>query len=326
MSNKQYNFIAPLEYLKIAGWLGSDWIIAADLKLSTSITIAKKIVNAPFRSSIGEIKSNAIVSGNPFLFATAAYPLEDDSPEAQMNLLNSRLQIAIVFCTILWLIKDNSVNFGQGVLQYPYKASGSRPMISTNSWIAKYTTSDGQLRVTKFSKEEIQEVFKMYRSFYGPVSIADISPSLTPGTVGAIDRLSRAFFYLQAARAMQDFPLKVTNYCTCFEALVSTNNVELTHQVAERVAVLIGKESSDALKIYHNIKKAYGTRSKLVHGAELKDSVEQYRIQSENCDDYLRRTLTAIISNQDTVNLFVRGSTTDIDEFFLKRLLQVNDL
>lgn len=322
MAAEQYSFIAPLEFLKIDGRLGSEWTIAADLKLSTSITIAKKIVNSPLTRQIGEIEANTILDGSPFLFTTSDYPLEDSSCEAQMNLLNARLQIAITLCNLLWLLKDNSVNFGQGVLQYPYERSGSPSRISTNSWIAKYHTADGELKVTKFTKAELRKAISMHRSLYGSMASDNISVGLTPGTAGRIDRLSRAFFFLQGARAMRDLPQKVANYCICFEALVSTSHTEIIHQVAERVAILIGEDSADALEIYRNIKKAYDTRSKLLHGAELRPNQDQYKTQSINCDNYLRRLLYVVITMKDVAQALA-GDQEVVNQFFLEELLHV---
>ena len=325
MSAQQYSFVTPLECLKVDGHLGSAWTISADLKISKSKAVAKNLISPLVRRKIGDLEADAILAGTPFLFTTSDYPLQDSSSEAQMDLLNARLQIAVAFCNLLWLIKDNSVNFGQGVLQYPNSTSAAQTRISTNRWIARYTTADGKLRVTKFSKPELEEIISLYGSLYGQIRSEDTTFAETPGTAGSIDRLSRAFFYLQAARATSDFPQKVANYCTCFEALVSTSPLEITHQVAERMAVLISNDSSDALQTYRNIKKAYDTRSKYVHGDEMTKSEDLYRIQSENCDDYLRRALTVILTEQEIVDLFTLGTRIEVDEFFLTRLLDVTE-
>lgn len=153
MPPEKYSFVASLESLSVDGPLGSGWNLAAGLKISTSETIAKGLVNALLRHSIGEIEAKAILDGSPFLFATSDYPLDDTSPEAQMRFLNSRLRIGLLFCNVLWLIKDNSVNFDRAFLQYPYEKYGTPPRVSVNSWTTRYTKANGQLGVTEFSKK-----------------------------------------------------------------------------------------------------------------------------------------------------------------------------
>lgn len=319
MLSRKYSFVASLEGLKVGGPLGSGWTIASDLKLSSSATLAKKLVSPEFIGSIGQIEAKEILSGKPFLFAMADYPLEDASPEAQMSLLNARLQIALTFGTVLWLVKDNSINFDRAFLQYPYGTFGVSPRISTNSWTARFSKADGTTGITEFSKEELQVATSMYNSLYKSKSNSDNSPGLTPGTAGAVDRLSRALYFIQGARAMGDLPHKVANYCTSFEALVSTSSTELAHQVSERVAVLIGNDSTDALEVYRNLKRAYSTRSKLVHGDHLTAATGQLLNESVNCDGYLRRLILLLLTHEGVAHALEQRQQK-VNEFFLNRL------
>jgi hypothetical protein len=50
------------------------------------------------------------------------------------------------------------------------------------------------------------------------------------------------------------------------EALLSTRSEEITHILAERVSVLLRRNSSDGLSLYRTMKHLYKTRSKIVHG------------------------------------------------------------
>ena len=297
--------------------MGSSYDIAAGVKISNAPGIAKGLVDMSLRQRIGEIEASYILNGSPFLFARSDYPLEDTSPEAQMRLLNARLKIARSFFNVLWLIKDNSVSFDRGFLQYPYKTEPSR--ISVNNWTAQYNKTDGQCAVTEFSKTELEEAMCMYNSLYGTPSSSDVSPPLTPGTAGAVNRLSRAFYFLQGARSMADLPHKVTYYCTSFEALVSTHSSELAHQVSERVAVLISEDPSEALEIYRNLKKAYGTRSKLIHGDQLTSAEDQYLTEAKNCDRYLRRLLRAMLTKEGVAKA-LEQKPKKVDQFFLGKL------
>jgi hypothetical protein len=319
MPARKYSFVASLQDLKIGGPLGSGWTIAADLKLSTSETIVKKLMNPPFIGSIGHIEAAEIQSGKPFLFALADYPLEDTSPEAQIGLLNARLQTALSLCTALWLIKDNSINFDRAFLQFPHETPVVSPRVSINSWTTRFSKADGSIGLAEFSKEELKAGIAAYNNLYESKSSSDVSPGLTPGTAGTVDRLPRALYFLQGARAMGDLAHKVANYCTSLEALVSTSSTELAHQVSERVAILIAKDSNDALEIYRNLKRAYTTRSKLVHGDSLTADNDQFLKESLNCDGYLRRLILLLLT-QGGVAHALEQSREKVNEFFLSRL------
>ena len=120
---------------------------------------------------------------------------------------------------------------------------------------------------------------------------------------------------------MADLPHKVANYCTSFEALVSTSSTELSHQVSERVAVLIGKDSAEAEKIYRDLKRAYDTRSKLVHGDQLTATNDRYLIEAQNCDKYLRRVLNTVLFETD-VSMALAQDQQKVAEFFYGRLFR----
>lgn len=121
---------------------------------------------------------------------------------------------------------------------------------------------------------------------------------------------------------MMNLPQKVTNYCTSFEALVSTSSTELAHQVSERVSILIGEDSSEAIDIYRNLKKAYSTRSKLVHGDQLTAGNDQYLIEAQNCDQYLRRLLRLVLTKDDVAGA-LEENQEKVNDFFLVRLFGV---
>ena len=320
MLPRKYSFVSSLDFLHVAEPLGSGWTVGADVKLSSSNTIAKGLVTQHLRYSAGDSDAKAILSGSPFLFSDADYPLENSSPEDQMSLLNARLGVARNFCNVLWLVKDNSVNFDRGFLQYPHRSPGGTPRVSINTWAYRYSKADGTTVPTTFSKDELQVAISIYKSLYGWVDSRDVSPALTPGTAGTVGRLPRALYFLQGARAMNDFPHKVANYCTSFEALVSTSSTELAHQVSERVAVLIGRDSNEALDIYRNLKRAYGTRSKLVHGDQLSRDWTTYLRESNSCDIYLRRLLHLLLSQHDVLEDLDQPADK-VNEFFLRRLL-----
>ena len=53
---------------------------------------------------------------------------------------------------------------------------------------------------------------------------------------------------------------------TVFEAVLSTDNNEITHQIAERTAYLLEKGEDQRHETYRRMKRLYNTRSRVVHG------------------------------------------------------------
>lgn len=56
---------------------------------------------------------------------------------------------------------------------------------------------------------------------------------------------------------------------TLLEALLSTGDEGITHQISERGAVLLGKNKGEKLKIYDDIRRIYNVRSKIIHGSSI---------------------------------------------------------
>ena len=104
-------------------------------------------------------------------------------------------------------------------------------------------------------------------------------------------RAGRSIYFLQGARQAAALSVKVANYCTSFEALLSTDTTELSHRLSERLAWLLANSASERLSIFRTVKGAYGIRSRAVHGAHLsKQKIrDELIVASTNCDDLLRR-------------------------------------
>lgn len=61
-------------------------------------------------------------------------------------------------------------------------------------------------------------------------------------------------------------------FCICLES-ITDGNTELIYRIARNVAVICGKDENSSMIIFKNIKKAYGLRSKIVHGSEFSDDI-----------------------------------------------------
>lgn len=109
-----------------------------------------------------------------------------------------------------------------------------------------------------------------------------------------LDKKDMGEMYVALARGEMVIPMKVMSYCMALEALVANTTTELSHRVAERVAVLIGKTKEERCEIYTVVKKGYDVRSKIAHGDFIKGNEEDIKKYSVLLDGYLRALLTLI--------------------------------
>ena len=269
MATNQYSFVASLYYLKTATPLGSNWGIAGDLKVSSSKSVAESLITSILREQIGNLEVDRILSGSPFVYAKASFPEEDDSESRQMALLVTYLVHTQWFVNVLWLVRDNSVNCELGFLQYPHTTDMAMARISSNNLSPIFSEADGNRSQVQFNAGEIRQAMDYYNLLYGGQALTVLDPGASLVPADDTSRLHKSLYFLQAARAAWYLPEKIAYYCTCFESLVSTSPTEIGHQVAERVAALIGDDASHSVEIYRDLKRAYATRSKLVHGGKL---------------------------------------------------------
>ena len=114
-----------------------------------------------------------------------------------------------------------------------------------------------------------------------------------------------------------DVSVKVATYVTCLEALLSTEQGELAHKLAERVARMLGADPSEQRELFRLVKDAYSIRSTTLHGAPLGKLARKLLPTAAMCDDVVRRLFLKILSSQELVALFNKG---DLATYFLDLL------
>lgn len=97
-----------------------------------------------------------------------------------------------------------------------------------------------------------------------------------------------------------------------FEALFLEDPVEMAYRLSNRVAMVLGKNDSEADEIRETISEAYKVRSKIVHGKEapsikIKGKVIELGDLVQATEEYLRQSLKTIISLTDN-----RGSQKEM--------------
>jgi hypothetical protein len=192
----QYSFLASMDYLRINKPIGSGWEIASPLRITNSASIGKRLINDLFVGMVGTIETKDFLSGKPFAYAIAEYPLDDSSVSTQLNLLDHHLITLQSFCNLLWLVKDNSVNFHLGFIQCPYAKNLAGSRVSSNYRGVIFTNTGGICKEVEFTESELQEALEILRGLFLP-SLNEVPLGVTTiGPTAKDDRVSRAFYFL----------------------------------------------------------------------------------------------------------------------------------
>lgn len=314
----KYLFIAPIYNLEISEYLGRGAHVVEDFFVSNDPVLAKELLTERFIGSVGTLESEHLLKSPAFAFSSGDWPFPKDS-EHSLLVLGNYLRILQMLFMALWVVKDNSANTELGFIEVDCRAPLS--VISSNARAIMLTNCRGETGACQVSRSE----FETARGYLGRLEGEQLNPfSLEEDEVlgrrSAVDRISRAWYFLQAARASTSIPERITYYCVCLETLVSTDTAGLSHKVAERVAWLVGKSKDDRMELYRILKRAYSLRSQTVHGSSASFTGRELPELSEKCDDILRRIYEAIFRGAEVSSVLL-GSNQDIDEYFLERVL-----
>jgi hypothetical protein len=213
----------------------------------------------------------------------------------------------------MWLAKDNAADSELGFLTY---IPGLVQRTHSNALSVAYGMADGSKTVISFSRTELKEIRAYYRAFVG-----EIDPPTPYGVLRSeLGRTMRAFYWIQAGRAARGLGERIASFCTAMESLFATSSSELAHQLAERMALFLSDEPEDRLRIYREVKRAYGIRSRVVHGDVLRQSkVAELLESSLACDALLRQTIQKAATNEEARKA-LEGGNDDLDQYFLGSL------
>ncbi len=216
-----------------------------------------------------------------------------------------------------WMLRDNSIYVRDGFL-FVYKDKIDEGFTFKADLSAINSKASTEIEPVVYTKEEIVELAKDMQLVSvddvrsGKANFRDVT-QFQYFKSAKLGRKMMAWIYILHARAINALTIKVLMYITAMEALVSTSTTELSHQVSERVAILLGVDAEDRLSIYNDIKKGYGVRSKTAHGEPLKETEQDVKDMLISLDDYMRRLMKF-----DTPYDFEQGK---INEFFIKRIM-----
>lgn len=222
----------------------------------------------------------------------------------------------------LWCLKDNNIYVRDGFLiNFNNHFEDGTTFKASLSEVFTYSTGkregeEGYHLNTLYSDKEIAEALYDFSPYKWEEIEKDGGKYPTADHFfknSGIERIDRAFYFTMNARRNAVLPMKIISYCTALESLFTTGKSEVNHKIAERVAVLLGTNAEDKMKLYQLVKRAYDVRSTVIHGSSLKGKNEHLIEISQGLDAVLRLLINGkheIFSKKDK----------EIDGFFVDLL------
>jgi hypothetical protein len=255
---------------------------------------------------IGDMEYSFFFSGKPVVIKEINLKDAND-PMLELKVFLYTLQSLFVS---FWAYKDSCVDTEMGFLLTPTD-------VHSNMIKLGFINSDCKKNILKVDFKECNTIVReYYNNFDRNVKNQIGSPTILNKETS---KLWRAIYHFGRARSSSTFELKISDYCSGFEALLSTSPNEIAHQLAD-LALLTESTIEKRIEIYRSIKKIYGVRSKVVHGSPIDDK--------ELCDycklsDTIARTVfNKIHKDRELFELFDTNKPDRIDEYFLNLLFQ----
>lgn len=270
---------------------------------------------------IGLINYSSVVAAGAVCFLAQHSPTPLTEEEARRLLLRA-ITLTQQFLLSLWLVKDNSGNCGEAHLSLLDHDREDVAVYSQRVPFLNYT-ADCERTTVAFTREEVEKAVDYYRHLEALLPTLEWR-STEPRPSGLVikSRLYRAIYSAQIARASAEIGVKISFYCIAFEALFSTAREAISHQIAERAAILIESDGAARAAFYHDLKKIYGIRSAVVHGDALSAAKHsEFRKIATTIDDRLRTTIQRIVAEASLLELFTAKPSDAIETYFLDRIL-----
>jgi len=303
-----------------------EFPINDNFKLSCNSDFLKsKFLTGHLIETIGTMNCNSLLDKAYF------YDIYDNEVMIEhierIHLLEQSWKELQSFQLALWFVKDNSVNINNIYLNDNdlYTQSLAKSIL--------FSLADGRYINIEFTEEELLEAKKwadkilVIRTVKSngekELNYENGTPynNETHTPYENMNRFSRAIRFIIMARSTSFLPMKIACYISVLESLFDVD-FELSHQVSERAAKLIGGDLDVKLANYNLVKEAYNVRSKYVHGSTIKkkkklgegnDSGEL----SSRLDNLVRTLMVKVITEHADLDEMESG---DLNNWF-KRLI-----
>lgn len=290
--------------------LNEDNFELPTIKITNKISDIKSFLTTNLKEAIGTIEYEYLCKKAPFIaYCESEFNETENTPIAY---LNQHLDILSSYLFSLWCIKDNSVDFDLGFLQY---SIGGKLGYSNNLLSVTNFTCKGESTQTHFSSQELRNAVTLLQN-----NIQIETKRVQSANTQKHSRITIANYYIQHARSCSDLGLKITSYCSTLECLFSNDSTELSHKLSERVALFLSDSKEERIKTYRILKQAYTFRSKVVHGDKFKeDKIGELCNVIKEVDTICRKVINYAFSTKEN-NIF-EYTQEKHEEYFLDLLM-----
>jgi hypothetical protein len=298
----------------------SEGIRLADrLRVFTAAGPKEQLIDNHFWWSAGEIDARAMQEAHTYAYSYMKFePNLLITPEVArefVRVFNAHVQL---FCMALWLVKDNSPDVS--MIHVRAGMGSDHIYAAKQSYISLFYTADCGQRETTFTSDEVQTALGYLKKIWHHLPLLDQNRE---SAVADAPRVTRALYFVQAARQQEDIAIKVAFYAICFETLFSTDFAGVAHRVSERAATFIALSGTDRQRVYLDVHHLYDARSTVVHGGKIgkKKMASPTLVEvATKCDEHLRRCIRRILDDDSVRQLFISESDDSIREHFLNEL------
>ncbi|MDM0051404.1 HEPN domain-containing protein [Variovorax sp. J22R115] len=310
----KYVFATALVDFKIAQVLKNPMPIKSGLFVTNNPAHLAGFMKPGHIVTIGSMETRPFTNGDTVLYRIDEFSDTSRGPEEVINFLRETQ----AFLTATWLKQDNSANC-EMAFGFSQEPDGN---VHSNSLALQYTDHSGGRKEISVDTASLSEICAFHATSFQGIKEQDF-PAHTAFR-NTFTRTDRAARFLQQARSSEDLGQKIANYCSFFEALLSTSASELSHQLAERVAFLLSGEPSERLRLFRQVKRAYSVRSKIVHGDVLSPGLISGLVEIAHvCDEVARALLLKILQDADLRRLFNSGSNGLLDAHMLNLIFGI---
>lgn len=312
-------YVVRINGLTLPENAGDEFALLPGLQVTKTFRRVEKHLDRSFFGIIGSLESSDLRNAE-----AVAYTLGDAAQLQKANLTPNDfiLQVANRISVLLhglWLVKDHSAYPGLGFIQV---TDGENILVHSNQIASNLATADGLRSTVTLTPEELQRasafIAKLLPLFRYDFRLKHSPETASLGSRREAKRISRAIYFTSVARSVGDLGVKIVNYCTALETLFSTDAAELTHKVSQRTAVFMGGTIDAKVATYDLMKKAYGVRSKVVHGEGLaNEASERIASISQSVDGLVRSVLVKILSSDEIASTFELNKE-DLDRHYLR--------
>lgn len=311
---KEYILIAAIIDLEFTQKLSEPIKLQDNTFITNNATHFRGYIKPEHYIGMGSLEGDFIYKGGPVVYKKC---LCKDIEGSHVALVEFMRDVHAFFMS-LWIVKDNNAN-----IELAFAISKKDSHVHSNSLTYYNTQHNTDNTLITFTNDELEKVSELCQSHFIGMS-AELEPSLTMSQK-QIKRPQVAISFLQQARSSSDIGVKIANYCSYFEALISTNSAELTHQLSERAAFLLRDIPQERYEHFKKTKKAYGVRSKIVHGDVLSTSqLTSIEETSLHCDQVARELMDATLENADFLTALNDKDNSVLDEYLIKKVFGIN--